>query len=57
MSNFDWLHDLLEGVKLPDRIDLSDCHNVMNDLWEKSVRDIAKGEVKEYGGVLLGWGF
>jgi hypothetical protein len=53
MSDSDWPRDLLEGVKPPDRIDLSDCHTIMNDLWEKSVRDIARGEVKEHGGTLI----
>ncbi len=53
MSRLDWLHDLLEGVRLPDRIDLSDCHNVMNDLWERSVRDMMRGKVTEHGGTLV----
>jgi len=38
---------------LPERINLGDLNATMNELWERSIRDIDKGTVTEWGGVLV----
>lgn len=43
----------LTSAELPDRIDLGEFNATMNELWERSIRDIDQGRVVEWGGVLV----
>jgi len=43
----------LTSAELPERIDLGGLNAAMNELWERSIRDIDQGTVTEWGGVLI----
>jgi len=43
----------LTSAELPERIDLGELNAAMNELWERSIRDIDRGRVVEWGGVLI----
>ena len=43
----------LTSAELPERIDLGALNAAMNELWERSIHDIDRGQVIEWGGVLV----
>lgn len=43
----------LRSRELPSSVNLGEINAVMNRLWKKSIRHIARGEVREYGGTLV----
>ena len=43
----------LRSRELPSSINLGELNAVMNRLWKKSIRHIARREVREYGGTLI----
>ena len=43
----------LRSRELPSTVNLGGLNAVMNRLWKKSIRHIARGEVREYGGTLV----
>jgi len=43
----------LTSAELPERIDLGELNAAMNELWERSIRDIDRGRVVECGGTLV----
>lgn len=42
----------LTSAELPEHIDLGELNAAMNELWERSIRDIDQGRVTEWGGIL-----